>query len=864
VGVTRWFARRRRARRARKRPLRRVAQPRPPLRALTAAALALPGLAGSRANAAEGDDFHFRYGRYEETHRDLHGIESAYDPIEVDSLITGGRITPLDRLHFDFEYLQDTWSGATPITTAPLLLGGNRPTSPDGISGATPFIQGDLYFDSEFQPVVVDAAGEVTAVDTRLVHTLSSASPETRREGDFELGYAWDAIELDLGGGLSSEHDFDAAYVELAGNWQLDEKRTRVDLGASYTHGDTHALLDHDAVPYIDTSAFAGRIEIDPETGDRKLGGTRHDWGTQLGLTRILSKRSLLETSVGYLRSTGYLANPYKVMEVAFIDPEQQFLAPPGGYFAQVRALLEKLPSERNQINAGARLVHYVEATDASLRLAYGFAHDDWGIDAHTLEASWGQPLPWGFLITPRIRYYTQSQADFYEPYLVSDQAYVTVVSDPDTGDIISITPFDHALLPSHYSSDQRYSGFGALGGGVSLSLALARGVTLSGDFEYYAHRGDLKLGGGGAGDYSDFDFYSFSAGLRLDSSALHALGLGFDDDTGAIGAAEHAGHGGAYTPAGVLLGHMLRESGEAMVGLRYQFSTQSGDMLHGTSSAGDPAIIANGCDEIPCRTAPNEMDMHMFMLEIMFAPTDWLNLMLMPQFVDMSMDVRALEGAEPDEHSSHSHSTGGVGDLQAFTLIELFESDGQRLHLGLGISAPTGDVNLKLRRTHQEDRGLTHYGMQLGSGTWDFLPSLTYTGELGRWSFGGQASGVTRLESANASGYALGDVFQATAWGALEITDWLSASTRALYTWQGDLTGQYGKPHSESGPMDFPENYGGHFFDLGFGLGARVPAGYLAGNSLRVEWLQPVVDAPNGYQLERRGTLFAVWSVEF
>ncbi len=859
MGVTRWLKRRRqRSRRARKKQPRRSALPGPPLRALTAAALALPGLTHSRAHAAEGDEFHFRYGRYQEGDRDLHGIESLYDPIKVDSLIAGGRISLLDRVSFGFQYFQDTWSGATPITTAPLLLGGNQPTSPDGISGATPFVQGDLRFDSGFQPVVVDDTGEVIGVDTRLVHTMSSASPETRREGDLELGYEWDDAELRLGGGISSEPDFESGFVRLGGGWDLDEKQTGLDLDFSYTHSDTDALLDHDAVPYIDTSGYPDQVEISPGRGDRELEGTRQDWGTQLSVSRVLSRNSLVAIDVGYLHSTGYLANPYKVMEVAFIDPAQQFLAPPGGYFAQVRALLEQLPDTRNQLTAGARLVHYVKAADAALNLAYGFYHDDWGVDAHSFEASWGQPLPYGFLLTPRLRYYSQSAARFYAPYLISQQAYVTVVSDPDTGEIISITPFDHGLLPKHYSSDQRFSGFGALGGGFSLSKQLVKGVSLTSDFEYYTHQGALKLGGGGEGSYSDFDFYRFSAGIQLDSSVLQALGL---DGGGHPG---HESHDERFAPAGVLLGHMLHESSRFMVAFRYAFSRQAGDMLHGTSTAGDPAVVSHGCDGIPCRTAPDDMNMNMFMLDLMYAPTDWLNLMVMPQFVDMNMDVRLLEGAEPDVHGTHSHATGGVGDVQTFALVRLFQSESHRVHLALGINAPIGDVDLQFRRTHQTDRGFTHYGMQLGSGTWDLLPSVTYNGVLGRFSWGGQLSGVARLESEGASGYALGDVFQSTLWGAFDLTGWLSGSLRAVYTWQGRVSGRYDGLHAESGPMDFPTNYGGNYFDLGFGVGLRVPSGVLAGNRLRVEWLQPVVDAVYGYQLERRGTLFAVWSMEF
>jgi hypothetical protein len=122
----------------------------------------------------------------------------------------------------------------------------------------------------------------------------------------------------------------------------------------------------------------------------------------------------------------------------------------------------------------------------------------------------------------------------------------------------------------------------------------------------------------------------------------------------------------------------------------------------------------------------------------------------------------------------------------------------------------------------------------------------------------------VARLESANASGYALGDAFQATAWGAFRAAGWLSGSVRAAYTWQGEIHGAYDGLHPQSSPMDFPSNYGGNFLDLGFGVGLRPPGAFLAGNSLRFEWLQPVVQDVRGYQLSRVGTLFAMWSVEF
>src|SRR5271168_1380681 len=102
------------------------AKPSPPrsgaLLALTAAALALPGLIAGTAQAADGDEFTFEYRHYEEGERDLDGLsyrELQLKPLEVDSFAAGLRGSLTDRIKFGLDYSQDTWSGATPITTAP-------------------------------------------------------------------------------------------------------------------------------------------------------------------------------------------------------------------------------------------------------------------------------------------------------------------------------------------------------------------------------------------------------------------------------------------------------------------------------------------------------------------------------------------------------------------------------------------------------------------------------------------------------------------------------------------------------------------------------------------------------------------------
>ncbi len=879
------------------------------LQALTSAALVLPGLIASPVKAEETNVAGFQYSHYQEGKRNLYNVPNNLDPIAVDSIYGSASLTLADRIKFAFNYIQDTWSGATPVTTAPLLAGGNRPiqeNSPSGLItvGASPLINTQVLLDSGLNPVRLDpSTREITFIENQPVHIMASASPETRKQGDFHLSYEWDEMVLGVGGGVSLENDYESRFGNLSGHWDFNKKLTGIDLGLSYTNSDVSAILDHDAAPYITKTAFKDQIEN--IGGSEVFFGNRQEWATNLGMTQILSKDSLVETSVGYTRSTGYLSNPYKVTTVVFVDPESISSDPDAVVSGNLRALLEQRPNERNQWDFGAHYVQHIANIDAAVHLKYHFSHDDWDINAHTFEADWIQPLGNGWTIAPRIRYYSQSAADFYRPYLVTEQAFSknavdengreiwVDASNPDNGveyfrdenfNLVDVdgnfvdestvnvqnkrVAFDASKLPAHFSSDHRLSGFGALSGGVTVSKQFARGVNLELGFEYYTHQGSLKLGGGGEGNYSDFDYYVANATLKVDLASLSRFG-----GHGGHGGHDHAAHAHhiGNIPAGIMFGHMMSKADDFMVGYRFMHSRKSGDTLHGTEPASDQAIVANGCsDTIQCRFTPTYMEMGMHMINIMYAPTDWLNLMLMPSFVDAEMNLRELAGRPPPVPEVHEHTgiaghaTGGVGDTSMTALIKLFDTPGHHLHMGLGISAPTGDSDLQFRRIAQEDGGFVHFGMQTGSGTWDFLPSLTYTGTLDKWGWGIQLSGVKRLEDANDSGYRLGDIFQSTAWGSYNLTNWLTASVRGIYKLQGSIKGDFNGFNGKSGPMDYPANYGGQYWDLGMGLSATVPSGDLAGNTLSFEWLQPLMDDVNGYQLERDGALAASWSYAF
>jgi Protein of unknown function (DUF3570) len=895
-----------------------------PLQALVASALVLPGLLHPMAQAAEDDEVDFQYSHYQEGKRDIYGITQLagqadaqvsklpqnLNPIEVDSIHGSAKVTLTDRIKFAFNYTQDTWSGATPIGTAPsvsisnavryavnsqnqrIALAGASPYARPG--NGSPFIvdkKGNFYY-AGYDPNTYAPIPQLQS--NQLTHVLSSASPETRKQGDFKLTYEWDEAALSIGGGISIENDYESRFGNIGGRFEFNQKQTTFNWGISYTNSDTFATLDPDGLFFFNTEAYDKSLSnstdannnpivtpLTPQVADAyidsdwsydsntggyqrtaTLHGNRQDWSAQLGLSQILDQNSLLSVDLNYNRSTGYLGNPYKLVYIFFRD---EFTSLPPGFFAtsgNSNAFLEVRPDERNLFNWHFGLDRYIEPLDAALHFNYNFAHDDWGINAHTFEADWVQPLGAGWSVTPRIRYYSQSAADFYTTGIFTSFQY---------------DDLNRIILPKSYSSDQRLSGFGTLSGGLTLAKQFSKGISLETGFEYYTHQGSLKIGGGGEQAFADYDYWVANAALKVKLDALAAPGGG------------HAGHDMSHhhhsaSPAGVMFDHALPKAGDFMAGYRYMRSEQAGNMLFGTRTVPLAEANLNGCVDKECAVTPEFMSMNMHMLDLMYAPTDWLTLMFMPQWMDMDMTMTANENVQitggHGGHTGHGHQTGGIGDFGAYALYKAFDHPNHQLTVSIGGTAPTGDVDIMLRKTGTNpvyDQRI-HYGMQLGSGTWDFKPALTYTGNYGDFLWGAQANATVRLENQNESGYSLGDIFQSSVWGGYNWTNWLATTVRGMYTSQGKIKGQM-LPSEEIdinvyppatfvpqhiGPFDFPSNYGGQFVDLGLGVNVTVPSGAFAGNSLKFEWLQPVHTDYNGYQLDRDYSLNFTWSYGF
>ena len=302
-----------------------------------------------------------------------------------------------------------------------------------------------------------------------------------------------------------------------------------------------------------------------------------------------------------------------------------------------------------------------------------------------------------------------------------------------------------------------------------------------------------------------------------------------------------------SHAPAGVMYEH-LHKQGEWMIGYRAMYQ-RTDDLRHGGSDIRRGDLADQGYS-----VAPTNMTMTMHMLDIMYAPTDDLTLMLMPQYMTMDMTMTPVGPGDHGGHGMtahtgpHSHEVSGLGDTVLAALYRLGRVGDHEWIGTLGVSAPTGDVHKK-----NPDGTFMHYGMQIGTGTWDLLPSLTYLGARGALTWGAQAGAALRLEDRNEAGFAFGERYHLTGWSAWRFAPWISASLRLQYTKEGDIDGHFDGSHNHASPADRQPNYGGESTELGIGINTAVQSGTLGGVRLAAEYVFPLRDNYNGYQLARQ-----------
>ena len=284
------------------------------------------------------------------------------------------------------------------------------------------------------------------------------------------------------------------------------------------------------------------------------------------------------------------------------------------------------------------------------------------------------------------------------------------------------------------------------------------------------------------------------------------------------------------------VMGEHTHKAGEFMFSYRYMFMRMDGNR-DGTEDLSDQEVL----QQFP--VTPTDMDMEMHMFGGMYAPTDDLTLMLMVPYVLKEMDHVTRTGVNFTTNSE------GFGDLQLTALYNVLRQNRQRLHFNLGVSFPTGSIDER-DDTPAGNNVRLPYPMQIGSGTFDLRPGVTYLGQADLVSWGAQASTILRLGE-NSNDYQLGDQYNLTGWIAGKWVDWLSTSLRLDFKTWGNINGADPLLNPMMIPTANPNLRGGERLDLGLGVNLYAPSGALKGTRLGVEFALPLVQSLDGPQLE-------------
>lgn len=239
-------------------------------------------------------------------------------------------------------------------------------------------------------------------------------------------------ITTSFGGQLSKEYDYLSLSVNGSISWDTNFNNTSYTLGGSYAYDEIEpeggipiALTKH----YSDPAFFASQALFD-QAYSSTIATTSSDKQTfdlLFGVTQVWTKRLITLVNVGISKVDGYITDPFKIVSRVQSD----------GY--TLDNINESRPDSRNKQSYFMQSKYHFDW--AIFDVSYRYSTDDWEINSHTLESRIHIPSKLTSYWQPHIRIYQQSAAEFYAPFILSQNETPNYVSaDYRIGDLNAIT----------------------------------------------------------------------------------------------------------------------------------------------------------------------------------------------------------------------------------------------------------------------------------------------------------------------------------------------------------------------------------------------------------------------------------------
>lgn len=253
----------------------------------------------------------------------------------------------------------------------------------------------------------------------------------------------------------SDEDDYESKSVGVEVGYELDDKLTS--LSWSFDKSD-------DDITPTKPEVFNTTGNPSDEIRDR----SKDSWSSHFAYSRVLQKNLQIQLGVGIIDKSGYLSDPYKWVKIGISNQR------------------DMRPTERRAYTLSSRVRYFIPKIDSALHVDYRFYDDDWEIQSHTLDLALYKNLTNNWQVVPSIRYYSQSDAFFYQNY------------------------FDAPPTDGFQSTDYRLSSYGAITLGVKVNKQIDNWLITAG---YQKYMSDDSYGISSSSDPSiglvDFDIFS-------------------------------------------------------------------------------------------------------------------------------------------------------------------------------------------------------------------------------------------------------------------------------------------------------------------------------------------------------------------
>lgn len=261
----------------------------------------------------------------------------------------------------------------------------------------------------------------------------------------------WQNYTVSAGGNFSKEYDYMSASVNGNIARDFNKKNTTLSMGMAYAYD---IIEPEGGLPKPLASMVVGDSS-DPSFGDdfdnTRIGSDESKSTLDLlfGITQVINRQMIVQFNYSFSTASGYLTDPFKVLSLVNENGEAQ------------EYLYEHRPDERTKHAFFGQTKYHFDS--GILDASYRFMTDDWKIDSHTIDVRYLIPLENGHFIEPHIRMYTQSGAEFYQPFLEQANA-----------------------LPEYASADYRIGELDSYTVGVKYGMPMGNGNNLAFRLEYY------------------------------------------------------------------------------------------------------------------------------------------------------------------------------------------------------------------------------------------------------------------------------------------------------------------------------------------------------------------------------------------